>query len=95
MAAHLDHRAVTHAQPQDEPGYAPAKAMDPKSSATPLGGEKTGKKSPADRGKLAAMMNLLVDKRGAPISVVLTGSQPPRRDVRYRSMFAKRAAMRT
>ena len=48
-------------------------AMDSKSSAAPLGGEKTGK-SPTDRGKLGAKINLLVDKRGAPISVVLTGA---------------------
>jgi putative transposase len=48
-------------------------AMDSKHSAAPLGGEKTGK-SPTDRGKLGAKMNLLVDGRGAPISVVLTGA---------------------
>ena len=48
-------------------------AMDSKSSAAPLGGEKTGK-SPTDRGKLGAKINLLVDERGAPISVVLTGA---------------------
>jgi len=48
-------------------------AMDSKSSAAPLGGEKTGK-SPTDRGKRAAKINLLVDERGAPISVVLTGA---------------------
>ena len=48
-------------------------AMDSKSSAAPLGGEKTGK-SPTDRGKRGAKINLLVDERGAPISVVLTGA---------------------
>jgi putative transposase len=48
-------------------------AMDSKSSAAPLGGEKTGK-NPTDRGKLGAKINLLVDERGAPISVVLTGA---------------------
>ena len=47
--------------------------MDSKHSAAPLGGEKTGK-NPTDRGKLGAKMNLLVDGRGAPISVVLTGA---------------------
>ncbi len=48
-------------------------AMDSKHSAAPLGGEKTGK-NPTDRGKLGAKINLLVDERGAPISVVLSGA---------------------
>jgi len=48
-------------------------AMDSKHSASPLGGEKTGK-NPTDRGKLGAKMNLIVDGRGAPVSVVLTGA---------------------
>ncbi len=48
-------------------------AMDSKHSPAPLGGEKTGK-NPTDRGKLGAKMNLMVDERGAPISVVLTGA---------------------
>jgi putative transposase len=49
-------------------------AMDSKHSAAPLGGQKTGK-NPTDRGKLGAKINLLlVDGRGAPISVVLTGA---------------------
>ena len=48
-------------------------AMDSKHSAAPLGGEKTGK-NPTDRGKRGAKMNLLVDGRGAPLSVILTGA---------------------
>jgi putative transposase len=48
-------------------------AMDSKNSPAPLGGEKTGN-NPTDRGKRGAKMNLLVDGRGAPISVVLTGA---------------------
>jgi putative transposase len=48
-------------------------AMDSKHSAAPLGGEKTGK-NPTDRGKSGAKINLLVDGRGAPISVVLSGA---------------------
>src|ERR687886_1947103 len=48
-------------------------AMDSKSSAAPLGGEKTGK-NPTDRGKSGAKINLLVDERGAPLSVVLSGA---------------------
>ena len=48
-------------------------AMDSKHSAAPLGGKKTGK-NPTDRGKSGAKINLLVDGRGAPISVVLTGA---------------------
>jgi putative transposase len=48
-------------------------AMDSKNSPAPLGGDKTGK-NPTDRGKQGAKMNLLVDQRGAPLSVVLTGA---------------------
>ncbi len=48
-------------------------AMDSKSCASPLGGSATGK-NPTDRGKLGAKVNLLVDERGAPISVALTGA---------------------
>lgn len=48
-------------------------AMDSKHAAAPLGGEKTGG-NPTDRGKLGAKINLMVDGRGAPISVVLTGA---------------------
>ena len=48
-------------------------AMDSKNSPAPLGGEKTGN-NPTDRGKRGAKMNLLVDGRGAPISVLLTGA---------------------
>jgi len=48
-------------------------AMDSKSSPAPLGGERTGK-NPTDRGKRGAKINLLVDERGAPVSVVLTGA---------------------
>lgn len=48
-------------------------AMDSKHIAAPLGGEKTGK-NPTDRGKLGAKINLMVDGRGAPVSVVLTGA---------------------
>jgi putative transposase len=48
-------------------------AMDSKHCAAPLGGHKTGK-NPTDRGKSGAKINLLVDGRGAPLSVVLTGA---------------------
>jgi putative transposase len=48
-------------------------AMDSKNSPAPLGGEKTGK-NPTDRGKQGAKINLLVDERGAPLSVLLTGA---------------------
>jgi len=48
-------------------------AMDSKHSAAPLGGEKTGN-NPTDRGKSGAKINLLVDGRGAPISVILSGA---------------------
>jgi putative transposase len=48
-------------------------AMDSKNSPAPLGGQKTGK-NPTDRGKQGAKINLLVDERGAPLSVVLTAA---------------------
>jgi putative transposase len=48
-------------------------AMDSKHSAAPSGGQKTGD-NPTDRGKSGAKMNLPVDGRGAPISIVLTGA---------------------
>jgi putative transposase len=48
-------------------------AMDSKHAAAPLGGERTGR-NPTDRGKRGAKINLMVDGRGAPISVVLTGA---------------------
>ena len=48
-------------------------AMDSKSCAAPLGGSQTGK-NPTDRGKLGAKINLMVDERGAPLSIVLTGA---------------------
>lgn len=48
-------------------------SMDSKHCATPLGGGKVGK-NPTDRGKLGAKINLMVDGRGAPVSVVLTGA---------------------
>ena len=47
--------------------------MDSKNSPAPLGGEKTGN-NPTDTGNSAAKMNLLVEERGAPLSVVLTGA---------------------
>jgi hypothetical protein len=48
-------------------------AMDSKHCAAPLGGQKTGN-NPTDRGKSGAKINLLVDGRGAPTSVVLTAA---------------------
>lgn len=54
-------------------GKALRQAMDSKSCTSPLGGSETGK-NPTDRGKLGAKINLMVDERGAPISVVLTGA---------------------
>lgn len=40
----------------------------------PLGGEKTGK-NPTDRGKLGSKRHILVDGRGAPLAVVVSGAQ--------------------
>jgi transposase len=48
-------------------------SMASKSCAAPLGGEKTGG-NPTDRGKKGAKIHLMVDERGAPLSVVLSGA---------------------
>jgi len=48
-------------------------AIDSKSVAAPLGGEKTGK-NPTDRGKLGTKRHILVDSRGAPLAIVLSGA---------------------
>jgi putative transposase len=49
-------------------------ALDSKSVAAPLGGEKTGK-NPTDRGKLGSKRHILVDARGAPLAIVVSGAQ--------------------
>lgn len=48
-------------------------AIDSKSVAAPLGGEHTGK-NPTDRGKLGSKRHILVDGRGAPLSIVVSGA---------------------
>ena len=48
-------------------------AIDSKSCPSPLGGTQTGK-NPTDRGKKGAKLHLLVDKRGAPLAVHITGA---------------------
>ena len=48
-------------------------ALDSKSCASPLGCEGTGR-NPTDRGKQGSKIHLLVDKRGAPLGVVITGA---------------------
>ena len=48
-------------------------ALDSKSSPAPLGGDHTGK-NPTDRGKSGSKLHLLVDKRGAPLAVLVTGA---------------------
>lgn len=48
-------------------------ALDAKSCASPLGGEATGK-NPTDRGKQGSKIHLLVDERGAPLAITLTGA---------------------
>jgi putative transposase len=47
--------------------------MDGCLTKAPLGGEATGK-SPVDRGKLGTKRSVLIDGRGAPISVVVAGA---------------------
>lgn len=48
-------------------------SLDSKSCPAPLGGEATGC-NPTDRAKQGSKLHLLVDKRGAPLSVVVTGA---------------------
>ena len=48
-------------------------AIDSRSCAAPLGGEATGK-NPTDRAKRGCKLHLLVDERGAPLAVHLTGA---------------------
>jgi len=49
-------------------------SIDSKSVPAPLGGGKTGK-NPTDRGKLGSKRHILVDGRGAPLAVVVSGAQ--------------------
>lgn len=46
-------------------------AIDSKSVAAPLGGEKTGR-NPTDRGKQGSKRHLLVDARGAPLAIIVS-----------------------
>lgn len=48
-------------------------AIDSKSMAAPLGGKQTGK-NPTDRAKLGSKIHILVDQRGAPLNVHITGA---------------------
>jgi putative transposase len=48
-------------------------AIDRKACPAPLGGEETGR-NPTDRGKQGSKIHLLVDKRGAPLAVFITGA---------------------
>lgn len=65
MLEHYDHRK--HIQWRWQ-------SIDSKSVPAPLGGEKTGK-NPTDRGKLGSKRHILVDGRGAPLSIVVSGAQ--------------------
>jgi putative transposase len=48
-------------------------SIDSQSCPAPLGGEQTGQ-NPTDRGKRGSKIHLLVDKRGAPLAVFITGA---------------------
>ena len=48
-------------------------SIDSKSCAAPLGGERVGK-NPTDRGKLGSKIHILVDQRGAPLALHITGA---------------------
>ena len=48
-------------------------AIDSKAVASPLGGAATGR-NPTDRGKSGAKVHILVDERGAPLAIDITGA---------------------
>jgi len=48
-------------------------SVDSKIVPAPLGGAQTGK-NPTDRGKLGAKIHILVDQRGAPLAIHITGA---------------------
>lgn len=48
-------------------------SVDSKSCPAPLGGEQTGR-NPTDRGKLGSKIHLLVDARGAPLAIHISGA---------------------
>ena len=48
-------------------------AIDSRSCPSPLGGQDTGK-SPVNRSKYGSKIHLLVDERGAPLAVYITGA---------------------
>ena len=48
-------------------------SIDSMMSPAPLGGSQTGK-NPTDRGKLGSKVHLLVDERGAPLAIFITGA---------------------
>jgi putative transposase len=48
-------------------------SIDSKSVAAPLGGEQTGK-NPTDRSKSGTKIHILVDARGAPLAIHVTGA---------------------
>jgi transposase len=48
-------------------------ALDSKSCPAPLGGTQTGR-NPTDRGKHGSKLHILVDQRGAPLAVQVTGT---------------------
>lgn len=48
-------------------------SVDSKSVPAPLGGAETGK-NPTDRGKSGGKIHLLVDERGAPLAIHITGA---------------------
>ena len=48
-------------------------AVDSRSCPAPLGGEATGK-NPTDRAKRGSKVHILVDQRGAPLAVYITGA---------------------
>lgn len=48
-------------------------SLDSKSCSAPLGGEEAGK-NPTDRGKLGSKIHILVDQRGAPLALHVSGA---------------------
>jgi putative transposase len=63
---------VLYYQTEQEIGWE-WQSIDSKSCPAPLGGEETGK-NPTDRGKRGSKIHLLVDEKGAPLSLHVTGA---------------------
>jgi putative transposase len=70
--ANMMREMVVYYQTEREVGWE-WQSIDSKSCPAPLGGEETGR-NPTDRGKQGSKIHLLVDERGAPLALHVTGA---------------------